>query len=110
MKRPVETPECGYRKVMMATKRGQAPVKTERPSSLAAEDVAGGMIVAVYRTSDPVSKVRAFYQATLGRLSKFTEKDVVGRVIFKIRNGSRQKIIVLAAASGGTRIELIRIH
>lgn len=68
------------------------------------------VVVAKFETSDPIEKVRNFYQERVGtEVTKFIEKDSEGKTVFEIKHGGQEKIVALKSGFGGTRIELVRV-
>lgn len=68
------------------------------------------LAVAKFETSDPLDKVKAFYQDRLGNeVTKSVEKDSDGKTVFEIKRSGSEKIVALKDTSSGTRIELVRV-
>ena len=68
------------------------------------------LVVGKFETSDPIDKVKGFYQERLGNhVTKFVEKDSQGKTVFEIKRKNQERIITLKSAGGGTRIELVRV-
>ncbi len=69
------------------------------------------VLAAKFETSDPVEKVRSFYQQRIGNeVTKFTERDSDGKTVFEIKRKDQEKVVALKTTSGGTRIELVRVE
>jgi hypothetical protein len=68
-------------------------------------------LVAKLETQDSVDQVRDFYKKKLGHeVTKFTEKDKDGNMVFEMRKGDQQRRYVqIKTDSGRTEIDLVRI-
>ncbi len=68
------------------------------------------VLAAKFETSDPIAKVRTFYQDQWNsQMTRFTEKNSDGSMVFEIKQGNQEKIVVLKKAGDGTRISMVRI-
>jgi hypothetical protein len=68
-------------------------------------------VVAKFRTSDSREQVRAFYQKKIGKqVTKFTEKDEDGQMVFEIKQPKDQRFVSLKAVDGRTEIQLLRLE
>src|SRR5579875_265524 len=68
------------------------------------------VLAAKFETSDPLDKVRAFYQDQLSsQTTRFTEKNSEGSMVFEIKQGHQEKIVALKNTGSGTRISMVRI-
>ncbi len=68
------------------------------------------LVVGKFETSDPIDKVKGFYQERLGNhVTKFVGKDSQGKTVFEIKRQDQEKIVALTSLRSGTRIELVRI-
>ncbi len=68
------------------------------------------ILAAKYTTTDPPAKVRDFYKQQLGNLvTKFTEKDNEGKMVFEIKKPKDQKIVAVKPREDGSEIDLVRI-
>lgn len=69
-----------------------------------------GVVAAKFETSDPLEKVRDFYNHRLsGEVTKFTERNSEGKMVFEIKHGGLERIVALHEEDGKTRIELVRV-
>jgi hypothetical protein len=69
-----------------------------------------GVVAAKFETSDPINKVRDFYSRRLsGQVTKFTERDPHGKMVFEIKHGNLERIVSLREEEGTTRIDLVRV-
>ncbi|MGH9430558.1 MAG: hypothetical protein ACRD3T_03355 [Terriglobia bacterium] len=69
-----------------------------------------GVVAGKFETSDPLEKVRDFYNHRLsGEVTKFTERNSEGKMVFEIKHGNLERIVALHEEDGKTRIELVRV-
>jgi len=69
-----------------------------------------GVVAGKFETSDPIDKVKDFYNKRLsGQVTKFTERDSEGKMVFEIKHGNLERIVSLREEDGKTRIELVRV-
>jgi hypothetical protein len=63
-----------------------------------------------FETSDPLDKVEAFYHDRLGdQVTKFTDKNEEGKVVFEIKHDKQQKVVALKSSGDKTVIELVHV-
>jgi hypothetical protein len=68
------------------------------------------LVVAKFETPDDLDRVHRFYQDRVGGdVTKFTEKDNEGKMVFEIKRNNEERIVTLKSTGGGTRIELVRV-
>jgi hypothetical protein len=66
--------------------------------------------VAKYQSTDPASKVVAFYQNALGsQITTFKEADSEGKTVFEIKHAGQEKVVTVQETGGHTRIELVSV-
>jgi len=68
------------------------------------------VLVAKFKTTDDLDRVRSYYQDRVGGdVTKFTEKDNEGKMVFEIKSKNQERIITLKSTGGETRIDLVRV-
>jgi hypothetical protein len=69
-----------------------------------------GVVAGKFETSDSIDKVRDFYNRRLqGEVTKFTERNSEGKMVFEIKHGNMERIVSLHQEDGKTRIDLVRV-
>jgi len=68
------------------------------------------VLVAKFKTPDPMERVKAFYKERLGSdVTKLTDEGWDGKTTFEIRTHNLVKIVALEGAGSGTLIKLVRV-